>query len=158
LTDEPQSRRLFHSPAIVGYQEAQQWLENSTGDLLLIGQPGSGKTSLLQYLARKKNCKFISGSDEAQLWLGINIFRPSILIVDDAHLHRATLQSLLRLRQQPNHSFRIAASCWPSERPEIKTLLHIPDTQILELQPLSRDEIVAILKGVGLTGNRELIR
>lgn len=150
------SRPLLDQP-LVGREEDLGWLQNQEGDRLLVGQPGSGKSFLL-YQLTDASALFAATQNRGDLADGIRGQSPKAVIVDDASTEVGLLEELLDLRRQIAAEFDIIASCWPGDADEIRQALHIGGKQTRELRPLTRDEIVEVVRDAGIEGPRGLIR
>ncbi|MFC1958353.1 hypothetical protein ACFLV6_00300 [Chloroflexota bacterium] len=128
------------------------------GDLLLVGQPGSGKTFLLQTFARQTEGLFLIDDDPTKISVSIREQNPLTIIVDDAHINSDRLSRLRQLRVQLGAEFRIIAICWPHEKDNVRHLMQLTASSIHELEPLTRDHIVELIKSTGIAGPTELIR
>lgn len=158
LSAIPWSDRPMLSEVLIGRGDDLDWLNASNGDLLIIGQPGSGKTALLSDFVRKGKALFVISSDIARIAADVRSNQPAIVIVDDAHIHIDLLRNLRHLRTEIGATFVIFASCWPGEQEVIISRLDLPSKSIRELQPLTRNEIVEVVKSTGIIGPNSLIR
>jgi len=82
------------------------------------------------------------------------------VVVDDAQTpqQQELLRTMLQLRNELGVSFPLCAACWPgSERSCVQEILGIANQQVLELDPLTIDQIVKILSDLGLSGPRWLV-
>jgi hypothetical protein len=154
----PRSERPLLPNAIIGRTADLAWLRETTGDRLLVGQPGSGKTFLLHQFAREGRGLFAATSDRSAIAAGIREQQPAVIIVDDAQGKRELLRELWHLRIELGAKFEILASCWPSEQPSMATSLGLPKARIRQLDLLTRDEIVEVIKASGLFGPNRLVR
>jgi hypothetical protein len=100
----------------------------------------------------------VVSTDRGEIANGIRLQHPAILVVDDASATRELLVDLRQLREQLGAEFLILASCWPSDRQEIAQMLNLPESRVHHLDLLTRDQIVEVVKGIGLYGPNELIR
>ncbi len=89
VTSRPQIVEL-----LIGRENDLDWLINTDGDLLLVGQPGSGKTFLLQTFARQNEGLFLINDDPTQIPASIREQNPKTIIVDDAHIYSDRLSRL----------------------------------------------------------------
>lgn len=153
LTDRP----LIDQP-LLGRDEEIKWLLESHGDRLLVGQPGSGKTSLLRDLALKGWGLFLVDDDSTAIANAIRKQQPKVIIADDAHFRTETLSELRRLRREIDAQFDIVATSWTGDRDLVAEKLMLSSSQICELQLLTRDEIVQVIRQARLGGPIELIR
>lgn len=158
LTVIPQSQRLLLDIPLIGRDNIIENLEHITNDLLIVGQPGSGKTFLLRALALKGLGLFLVDSDKTAITEAVRSQQPRAVIVDDANFQIELLTSLRQLRSEIGADFAIVAASWDGDRNHIAEALSLSSSQIVELDLLTRDEIVRIINSVGVAGPRELIR
>lgn len=158
LTVIPKSDRPLVDSRLVGREPDLDWLRQPRGDRLVIGAPGSGKTFLLRSLAKEGLALFLVDSDKSAIANAIRSQQPSAIIVDDAHLDPNMLSVLRQHRQELGADFDIIATGWAGDKDTLAVALNLPETQIHELDLLTRDEIVDVIKNAGLAGPRELIR
>jgi len=142
----------------VARQDELAWLCERNGDRLVVGQPGSGKTFLLFSLACEHSALFVVDKDMGRIANGLRSQSPATLIVDDAHMDLNFLSRLRRWREEMGASFVIAASSWPGEEGDVASILNLSQSQIRDLQPLDRGQIVEVIKSVGLAGPDRLVR
>ena len=154
----PFTTRPLLSDALIGRENDIKWVEETKGDRLLIGQPGSGKTFLLHNFAKQGGGLFVIKRDCSKIAPAIRTQKPKTLIVDDAHVDSNFLVELRQLREDIGASFEIIATCWPNAQPRITDALNLPSSNIHTLDFLTRDEIVEIVKSAGIQGPLELIR
>lgn len=127
-------------------------------DLIIHGQPGIGKTFLLQEFARQTDALFILSKDVDTVKKSIRIHLPKLVILDDAHLSDYSSQflpSLFEFRKTEHKSFRIIVSCWSSELGKIKQKM--PTCPCFELSLLDRDTIAKVIYSLEITGPSSLI-
>lgn len=159
LSAVPRTTRPQLANVLTGRDEALAWLFNMANDGLLVGQPGSGKTSLLRSLVGEGRALFVSSQDRGEIAAAIRQYEEKItLIVDDAHLYFDVIPELVQIRAETGADLSILASCWPTARDRIAEKLNLIETQIHRLELLSQDEMVAVIKSVGLGGPDHLIR
>jgi hypothetical protein len=157
LSVMPLPTRPLVGDTLVGSSDALEWLENTCGDSLLVGQPGSGKTFLLYCFAKSAGALFVHTTDLEEIAAGLRAEQPTALIVDDAHLHIDFLPQLRRLRTEMHTDVHIIADSWPGSHEEVARALDIPSTSVRAINLLSRDRIAEIIKGTGIGGPRKLI-
>ena len=115
LSAVPRTTRPNLTGTLIGRDEDLAWLRNTSGDRLLVGQPGSGKTSLLRCLVEDGQALFVVNHDRGEISSGIREQEGDlILIVDDAHLYHDVIIDLIQIRTETGANFSILASCWPS--------------------------------------------
>jgi hypothetical protein len=158
LTLIPKSDRPLVDSRLVGRDPDLAWLKQSSGDRLVIGSPGSGKTFLLLSLTKEGLALFLVDTDKTAIAHAIRSQQPNAIIVDDAHLDPAVISILRQLRQEVGADFDIIATGWAGDKDTLAVALNLPETQIHEIELLTRDEIVDVIKNAGLSGPRELIR
>ncbi|TET52628.1 MAG: ATP-binding protein, partial [Anaerolineales bacterium] len=157
LSIVPISRRPLLNDDIVGRDPDLRWLRQLDSDALLIGQPGVGKTFLLRRLASEASALFAVSTDSTALANAIRAQQPTLIIADDDMPQHELILTLRQLRDGLGASFSILATCWPGSSDELAQDLEIAPSQIRLLQLLSQDEIVEVIRGVGLHGPDELV-
>ncbi len=153
ITTRPQIVEL-----LIGRESDLAWLESTGGDLLLVGQPGSGKTFLMQIFAKKNEGLFLVYDDPTQIAVSIREQDPKAIIVDDAHMDISRLSRLQQLREQLGAEFRIIATCWPGQKDNVLYYMQLLTSSMHELELLTRDQVVELIKSAGIAGPTELIR
>ena len=155
----PVTSRPLEICPLVAREDARNWLRNSMGDRLLVGEPGAGKTSLLHELAMDEphRALFVVSEDEGRIADAIREQDPKSLIVDDAHVDISFLKKLRQLRSDIQGEFEILASCWTGDRAEIEQLLGIPSKSVHNLKRMTRDEIAQVIIESGVSDNNWLI-
>jgi hypothetical protein len=83
------SRPLLDVPPL-GRDDDIVKIANADGDVVLVGQPGSGKTHLLFTAAKKNKGRFVVDDDPKLVADGVRSIQPRFLIVDDAHSKKAS--------------------------------------------------------------------
>jgi hypothetical protein len=160
LTAVPRTRRPLVELPPVGRDRDLESLVRTSGDQILVGQPGSGKTFLLHHLIRQREWSALfldpgaAPGEVADAWRDL---QPKIVIVDDAHVYREQLDCLISLRAEIDAAFSIVATTWPTGKdPLLEALGANPAVHALEL--LTRAEIRAILEQMGISGPDNLVR
>lgn len=155
----PVTRRQLPEFELVGRTEAKDWLRNSHGDRLLVGEPGAGKTSLLYESAidEENRALFVVSHDEGEIANAVRDQEPKIIFVDDAHTDIDFLSKLLRLRREIRGDFEILATCWHGDRDEIVQTLDTRPENVHVLKRLTQDEMADIVINSGITGNHSLV-
>ena len=167
LTGEPLPFRPFAPPTrqqhhreLIGRTEQTDFLRFGEGDQLLVGPPGSGKTAILSIFAEDTGALFLHPADLAAVTNGLRTQQPMIAIVDDAHTHMDALQLLVRLRTDLDLSYRIVSSVWhdPATETAIADMLDLGSSDRADIPLLTRDEIVEVVRQVGVEGPTDLVR
>ncbi len=86
LSAEPLTSRPFLQNALIGRDAERAWLRETSGDRLLVGHPGSGKTSLLYSMTQEGRGLFLVGKDLAKVAPEIRKNCPGAVMLDDAHV------------------------------------------------------------------------
>jgi hypothetical protein len=153
----PITNRPAVTESLLGREKDIDWLRASTGDVLVVGQPGSGKTFLLQAFAKQSDGLFVLSDNRGEIASGLHSQQPKVLIVDDAHVRVGLIASLRQLRTELGADFRIMANCWLGQKDEIIQALQIPSSSVWKLDLLTRDQIVAVINAAGIIGPNDLI-
>ncbi len=132
---------------LIGRDEELDWLRGRESDALIVGQPGAGKTALLETLAQEGFGLFVGSDDPGQI---ADAFRDNpvrFVFVDDPHLRESMLDLLLRLREAPGFDFGIVASTWPRHEETQALRLYLRQGDVLSVTGLSRDQVGRIVRG-----------
>ena len=157
LSAVPASSRLLSDLPLIGRTSDKQWLADSCGDIVISGHPASGKTHLLRQFV-DQGWLFAVDSAREGLAYAVRDSNPEVVVVDDAHVDLVGLASLGQLRSDIGADFRIAAVTWPGDKDSVADRLGVPEDSILDLRLLTRDEILEVVKAMGITGSIELQR
>lgn len=152
------ARPLLTLSPLVGREADLAWLRNTTGDRLLIGQPGIGKTFLFYQLAVDGYGLFALNRNRGDLAAALREEKPLAVMVDNAHVEQEMLLNLRQIREEFNLEFDILASSWPGAKDLISEILHLNEINIHELARLNADQIVEIVKFTGIAGPKSVIR
>jgi hypothetical protein len=121
-------------------------LQAASGDVILVGQPGSGKSRLA---AEATGVRFLtSRADPNAVAESLRQRQPAYVVLDDAGLAINRLEMLLELRRE-GHTFAIVATTWAENLDEVKRWL--PDAAVIELPLLERKTIDDLLTSLGIT-------
>ncbi len=142
----------------VGRDSDLTWLRETKGDRLLVGQPGSGKTFILRTLVREGRGLFVTSENLTRIAEDYRSKKPSVLILDDAQVRRELLADLRHFRLEIGAEFAIIASSWPGDAALVAGDLNLTSAQVRRLELLTRDDIISVVKAVGILGSVELIR
>jgi len=148
------TRPLFDVPP-VGRDEDIAKITNLAEDIVLVGQPGSGKTHLLFTAAKKAKGRFVV--DEARVADGVRSIQPRFLIVDDAHSRLEFLKRLKHLRQEINADFKIVASCWPGQEEAVCAALQTTKDKCHALEELPQKQIKEVIQSQKIFGPPHLL-
>ena len=161
LSQFPRSRRRVLGDRILGRERVMRWLLERSGDCLLVGSPGSGKTFLLQGLVQQGKALFIVSHDPTQVANDLRELSPDAVIFDDAHIEPEQLDRFIQLRQEVLSDARIIATSWPSGADELKSALQIGTGEVRNLDSpenlIDADVMIQIIKSTGLEGPDELL-
>ena len=157
LSEYPASLRPTIDIPMVGRGAELQRLTDTQGDILIVGAPGAGKTFLTQSLVAQGHGLFAVDFDRGRLADAIRDLLPTKIIVEDVHFVGAdTFAELLHLRTELGHEFSIVSTTWPAHEDDWATLTQA--TTKIELEPLTRDEMVEIIGHAGVTAPNQLVR
>lgn len=160
LSVVPPSRRPLVEIQLRGREEAVEWLRTTSGDRIVVGEPGSGKTYLFQSLIRSGwPALFLVSDDETAIANAIREQSPGVVIVDDAHVLPERLVRLRRLRTEIQCEFDIVAATWPGARDDVREALGNPaESRILKLELLTRNQILEIFHELDVRPQDDILR
>ncbi|NCU38757.1 hypothetical protein EOL96_06950 [Candidatus Saccharibacteria bacterium] len=158
LSTIPINTRVSLDVPMIGRVEAIADLEKMQGDILISGQPGSGKTYIATDFANRHNGLFVISDDTTRIANELRQKTPDILLIDDVHSKEALLTNLRHMRTQLKLDFRIVGTAWASGESAIKTAMGIGDANILHLKDLTRNEMVEVIDACGLKGATNLLK
>lgn len=153
---------------LVGREREVGWLRRATGDVVVVGQPGVGKTALLEELAREGGGLFpiltwtgsamaVTSGDMRRIADAYRAQRPPRIFVDDAHLREALIKSMVRLRDEVGAEFAIVATTWPSHEDEVRRELYCPSDRVMSVEGVDRQTAGRIVRQVHAGFSDELI-
>ncbi len=142
---------------LVGREREMDWLRRTSGDVVVVGQPGVGKTALLEALAREGSGLFpivtrtvgaivVNTGDMRRIADAYRAQQPPRIFIDDAHLTDTLIPSLTRLRDEIGADFDIVATTWPSYEAEVRRELHCPSDRVLRVRGLDRRTASGIVR------------
>ena len=145
----PDGRRARPHMRLVGRDGEMDWLRSKAGDVVVVGQPGVGKTALLEALAKEGGGLFPiatftrsvmaeASGDMRQIADAFREQRPPRIFVDDAHLRGSLIESMARLRDDIGAEFAIVATTWPSHEGEARRQLYCSSERVLRVGGLDR--------------------
>ncbi len=138
-------KRLLNT-TLIGRNISLDWLKQTKGDRLLLGQPGSGKTFLLHKLVQENKGLFLHSKEQKEIDAEVRDQMPSIILVDDA-IRKQDLLMVLKNMRQEGISFEIIVTGWPGEKDELTQILSLPSAQVHTLEQLTRPEIIDVVDG-----------
>jgi|GEM_PF-2381423 len=142
-----------HIP-LVGRSSDVATLHEMTGDVVMSGKPGTGKSRLAMEI---RDAVFIDGdADLEQVTADVRTFRPRVLVVDDAGNKEPLIKRLLSLRRSESDifDFRVVATCWIDEVHLVRSWLRRAD--VLEVSLMERQDIDEVIIAMGVKS--ELLR
>ena len=156
LPDKAGSRMTLD---LVGRMPEMDWLRRASGDVVVVGQPGVGKTALLETLAREGGGLFpiaswtggatvVTSSDMRRIADAYRAQRPPRIFIDDVHLRDSLIPSMTRMRHEIGAEFAIVATTWPSYEAEVRRELHCPSERVLRVGGLDRETASEIVRQV----------
>jgi hypothetical protein len=164
LTGDPPSLSVFPLGArpwseipLTGRAEILERIRSHTGDLVVVGVPGSGKTFLYQKLALEGGCLFVTSTDRTQIANDLRDLKPHRVVIDDAHVAIADVRQLVQLRLELGADFSIHANCWPAQETAVAEALGLGTSSVLPLHLLGRDVMAELVKACGVYGPEQLI-
>jgi hypothetical protein len=160
LSVVPLSRRPLLDLSPLGREDDLAWIRSTAGDLLIAGEPGSGKTFLFTSLIRDglDGLFLVDHNNRGEIKKALLEQRPRAVIVDDAHLHPESLVMLRHLRGEMQEVFALMATSWTSERDRNAVVTALPGAQVRELSLLPRHQILEILRQGGIRESDEILR
>ncbi len=156
LSSYPLSRRASVQVELLGRADVLEELRQATGDIVIIGKPGIGKTSVVQDLVEQGWGLFDVGSSTNNVADAARAMEPHRIIVEDAHFSAQRLVELRHLRDEAGLRFGIVATTWPGSRSEVASAL--PGASVVEVGELTRAEILVLIQDLGIKELRELQR
>jgi len=132
--------------ALLGRDDGVSRLLAASGDVILVGRPGSGKSRLAM---EADGVRFITSRADAEAVAdSLRLHEPPHVVLDDAGLAIDRLEMLLELRRQ-GHQFAIIATTWTEHLNDVKHWL--PDATVIEVMLLERKTIDELLRALGVT-------
>jgi hypothetical protein len=157
LSSLPPRRRPHWDIELVARGDALDRLRHLTRDTMLVGIPGSGKTSLLSKVSAENLGLFAHTADRELLAPDLREYCPKAVFVDGLGEQFRVVQALVSLREELRINFNIVLTGWHEDEGMVQLLGIGPDHRV-RLDRLELDELVEVVRRVGLMGPRELIR
>lgn len=142
-----QTRAIVNIP-LVARDEDLRWLQASSDDCIIYGQPGSGKTYLLYHYLQSDDGRFLITQDPDIAADAVINGCPPVIVIDDAADQIEAIQRLLHVRDTTNLDFRIVAICWPFEWETIAQTMRLSSDRVHELSLLPRKVIAELIQSV----------
>lgn len=157
------SRIPVHSRAVldipmVGRVDVMKSLEDTQGDVLISGQPGSGKTYVATEFAERHGGLFVIDDNATKIANELRKKTPSLLLIDDVHNKESLLDSLKHLRTELKLDFRIVGISWISGEKSLKNKMSIGDASVIRIRELTKDQIVEVIDACGLKNASNTIK
>src|SRR2546425_1749069 len=149
----PASRLLNVGVPLLGRVTELDDLRDVQGDVVIVGEPGVGKSAILRELAKDDWGLFVVDYSLDRLADAIREEDPRRIIVDDAHFRNDFLPRLRHLRDEIDASLDIVAVTWPGQADVVRAELQPVVTFGVELLP--RDVILEVIEAVGVNGPTE---
>lgn len=146
----PPSMRPTILLSLVGRERELHALRPGTGDMVVVGKPGIGKTAVLRQLALEGWGLFVVDDSNQGLPDAIREQMPPRIIVDDAHFDPPRLSKLRQLREAIAGDFAIVAVTWPGAQASVES--HLASACSVKIGPLTRDQVVRVIEEVGVKG------
>lgn len=143
---------------LIGRDDELQTLSTASGDLIVSGLPGVGKSFLLEHLCQNHDWGWlVRDHDQSIPGLADEILekKPARIIVDDAQFEVHLVSGLDQLRREIGHSFDIVACCWESGADEVAE--RMPAARAVQIPQLERTHIGAVLRDMGVHGPPHLV-
>lgn len=153
---------------LVGREREMDRLRRASGDVVVVGQPGVGKTALLEALAREGGGLFpvasrtggvtvVTSSDMRRIADAYRAQRPPRIFIDDAHLSDSLIPSMTRLRNDIGADFAIVATTWPSREEDVRRELRCQSDRVLQVNGLDRRTAGKIVRQVHAGFSEDLV-
>ncbi|MDH2413819.1 ATP-binding protein [Nocardioides sp. CER19] len=138
----------------VGREEELEAMRTASGDLVVSGAPGVGKTHLV---AQVDGAVFVvRASDLSRLADDLLEVDPAVVVIDDAGGRLGALTDLQTIRSAHGLRFRAIAVCWPHEAKAVCDRFESADA--VEVGRMTNSELGQILRGQGITSDAVLHR
>jgi len=152
LSSVPVNLRTASDLVLVGRDTELAEVVKTERDLVVAGQPGSGKTHLLAAAAKQAGGLFLVRDDPTEIANDLRRMQPTRVIVDDAFSRLDLLKSLCQTRRSLSLKFHIVASCWPDQDAAIAALLDVTGAPVVRLEPLLPKTIKEIINAMQIAG------
>ncbi len=152
-------RYPFHAK-LLARDDDLAWLHSSSGDRILAGVPGAGKTALLERYVDEGEALFVRHHASIGAVLDAwREFQPRVLLLDDAHVQLDLLDQLRTARQDTGADYEMVATTWPGEAHDVAGHLGVDfRTSGRTLELLTRAEILELYREMDVRGQDMYIR
>lgn len=130
---------------LLGREDEVEALLGATGDILIVGPAGSGKSRLAAEIPGRRFLTLKAEADDVAESLRLD--QPTHVVLDDAGLDLPRLDMLLELRQQ-GHEFAIIATTWAETADDVRARLS--SAVRIDISLLERSEMDKTLKATGI--------
>lgn len=154
LPDQAGSRWTMR---LIGRDREIAWLGKAEGDAIVVGQPGVGKTALLEAFAREGGGLFVVSNGMGRIADAYREEQPERVFVDDAHLKDSLIARLTRLREQIGARFAVVATAWPGHEDDLRRELRCSSGAVLSVGGLDRTTAADIVGQVNSAFSDELV-
>lgn len=159
LSSVPKTRRPLIEIELMGREADIAWLRETSGDRLLVGEPGSGKTYLLRHLVREGWGLFLNSDDRTEIANALREQQPQVIILDDAHSRLKDLETLRHLREEMSLDFDVVATSWKGNRENVASAHgDLEIAKIRQLELLNRDQVLEIFHQAGVETSDDVLR
>ena len=127
---------------LFGRDEELRRLRHGSGDWIIAGRPGTGKSRLA---FEAGGARFLGTDQPLEITESVRVRQPRRLVVDDAGLDPSRLELVLNVRAR-GLDFDILAVAWPEDVPALRQLL--PRATELHLDLLERPQMDALVRAM----------
>lgn len=146
LSAVPLRGRPLTAVHLLAREDEMSWLKVKKTDVVVSGQPGSGKTYLLYHFAQTCSGRFVITDNPDTAVNAVINGCPPVLIVDDAANRSELISRLVHARHEHGLAFRLITVCWPFELTSVLDNMELTKASSLELPLLSREVIAELIQ------------
>lgn len=160
LSALPAAGRYTYQARLQARDDDLEWLCVSSGDRILAGVPGAGKTALLAKFVDDGEALFVRYNAPIGAVLdAVREQQPRVVLLDDAHVRLDFVDQLRTARQDTGADFEIVATTWPGEAHDVADHLGVDFRAVgRTLELLTRAEILEIYREMDVQGQDKYIR
>ena len=138
-------------------QDVLDWLRRTASDRIVVGQPGLGKTYLLNQLAESRPSTYWLDTPFLEKLRVGGVEPHALILVDDASVKLSLLKDLLEHRSRLSLQFEVAASVTPGGLSAVLKVLALAEpVQVRMLEGWTRREIRQLLLERGAIEDADL--